>query len=192
MYVPPTAVPESTPIQSPGVCASGFSPRESITAAVTTMTNNQEQRIIPDITLKCNGSITQWIMKGEWTSGGQRTSFPHLQIWRETSTDTYVRIGSTEIAAQTESVTEVYMYPVEPPLPFQAGDVLGIFQPAQQRSLLSVYYVQDSTGPTNHYVGLAVADEMPVSEMFTVTGVNTENALPLVTVEIGRLLHYSV
>ena len=41
-------------------------------------------------------------------------------------------------------------------------------------------------------VGLAVADEMPASEMFTVTGVNTENALPLVTVEIGRLLHYSV
>ena len=113
-----------TPLASPGVCASGFSPRESITAAVTTMTNNQEQRIIPDITLKCNGSITQWIMRGERTSGGQRTSFPHLQIWRETSTDTYVRIGSTEIAAQTESVNEVYMYPVDPPLPFQAGDVL--------------------------------------------------------------------
>ena len=40
----------------------------------------------------------------------------------------------------TEENTRLYQYPLSSPLPFQAGDILGFFQPATSTSQLGLLY----------------------------------------------------
>ena len=55
--------------------------------------------------------------------------YPELQLWRKIGDDTYQKINGTLIAIETENDDGIYEYDNFPPIPFQAGDILGVFIP---------------------------------------------------------------
>ena len=96
-----------------------------------------EQAIVPDTTFTCNGSILSWTFGARWE--GKSETFTELQIWRSSGDGSYTKVGSTTIMTE-KSATELYQYPLSSPLPFQAGDILGYFQPATSTSQLGLRY----------------------------------------------------
>ena len=73
----------------------------------------------------------------------------------------------------------------DPPLQFQAGDVLGIFQPRNQRSLVRLYFERE-TSPINYV--MTADDVPPLMNSFTTTdgGVGVDRDLPEITVELSK------
>ena len=80
---------------------------------------------------------------------GGGTNYPRMQIWRTVDGNTYERVASSRIQFATG---EPYIWEKETsnPIPFQAGDVLGVFTPPVPK--LSLKF-QERGGPTNYYIG---------------------------------------
>ena len=119
--------------------------------------------------------------------------FPHLQIWRNASicgANTYILAGDTELFVPDSAglVTQndyVFTGTADPVLKFQAGDILGLFQPRESRSRVRVYY-DTSAGPTNYYNDIGNAEEPPLTSFVITNADGMEDHLPLVTIEIGK------
>ena len=77
-------------------------------------------------------------------------NFPQLEIWRIQSagSNVYNRVGFTLVEETIENDNETYEFVPSPPLQFQPGDILGIFNPDKPR--LGIYYV-DTIGPPNYH-----------------------------------------
>ena len=139
---------------------------------------DQQQRVFPDITFTCNGSITKWIV-GAGTGGGSSPP-SELQIWRRSGSD-YTKVGSTQLTAQNSTNnSNVYEYIPSQPLGFQEGDILGVYQ-SDDSSI--VPYFQENTGPENLRQSNLV-NAAPV--YLTAPSLEAEFDYPLVTVEIGN------
>ena len=149
------------------------------------LTRDQQQRVFPDITFTCNGSITKWIV-GAGTGGGSSPP-SELQIWRRSGSD-YTKVGSTQLTAQSSiGDSNVYEYIPSPPLEFQEGDILGVYQ--RDNSSIVPYY-QESTGPINLRINGSVKT-VPDNVNLTSLLQASEHDYPLVTVEIGTYSHCS-
>ena len=140
---------------------------------------DQQQRVLPDITFTCNGSITKWIV-GAGTGGGSSPP-SELQIWRRSGSN-YTKVGSTQLTAQSPNIDDpnVYEYIPSPPLGFQEGDILGVYQ--RDYSGIVPYY-QENTGPKNLRQDGRV-NAAPV--YLTAPSLAAEYDYPLVTVEISE------
>ena len=116
---------------------------------------SNSQAILPEVNFICSGSILSWVFGAQWE--GHTDSYTELQIWRPGSEDgVYNKVGSTTIVTE-KSQTRIYQYSLTSPLIFQAGDVLGFYQPEPSRSQLTLigegeargrqlgYYHLDST-----------------------------------------------
>ena len=141
---------------------------------------NRQQRVFPNISFTCDGSITKWIV-GAGT-GGSSLPLSEIQIWRRSGVDSYTKVASTQLTAQSAtSDTNVYEYVLSSPLGFQKGDILGVYQ--REDSSVVPYY-QESTGPQN----LRHSDLVnSAATSITAPSLATEYDYPLVTVEIGML-----
>ena len=138
---------------------------------------DNQQRLFTDITFTCNGSITKWIVGGTAENGA---SLPELQIWRNTGATSYIKASFSILPSSTApDSNNIVEYIPNPPLEFQEGDILGVYQPRQKDSALVVYY-QDRDGPVNYLEG-----NNPLSELSLGTSSN-EYDYPLVTVEINE------
>ena len=183
-----------TCIDSPS-CTGNFLSRSALKqGAVNVNINNvrirDQQRLFPNITFTCNGSITKWIVGAEADINEQL--FPELQIWRNTGGSNYTKAHFSKlssIAPDNKNVVE-YMYNLNTPLEFREGDILGVYQPQSHDSALVVYY-QERDGPVN-FQNRGMLD----SALTTVNLDNLDNRYdyPLVTVEIktGKLMPYNV
>ena len=90
------------------------------------------QAIFPQVNFTCSGSILSWVFGAQWE--GNTDSFTELQIWRPGSEDGfYTKVANTTIV--TEEIRSKF-YQLSSPLAFQAGDVLGFYQPATSNSQL--------------------------------------------------------
>ena len=96
----------------------------------------QQLAIFPNITFNCSGEVVKWIVGGRWRGFGNE--FPELQIWRLSGESVYQKVNGTVIYALSDEDDDVYEYTVNPPLPFQPGDILGMFQP--EESVLRLNY----------------------------------------------------
>ena len=172
-------------------CTDGFIDQDLSTAlqSGSLTVPYDQQRIIPGISFNCSGAITAWTIGAEWRTGGSHDFFPHLQIWRSTScaTNTFVLVGDVElfVAGERQRGNYVFSGTPDPPLEFEAGDILGIFQPRESRSRVRVYY-DTSAGPTNYYIDTDNAEQPSMAGFTTTSADDTENSLPLVTIEIGK------
>ncbi len=148
----------------------------------------KQQRIIPDITFTCSGTVSEWIVAAEWKGGGMDVNFPEMQVWRETATGSgvYTKIHGTTLSFSEESTTEIYHYPITP-IDVQRGDILGMFE--ADKSRLELYYTE-TYGPVNYYMSTDKKLIVPPVGDFNIgdTSVETEYDLPLLTVTIGKLL----
>ena len=162
---------------------------------------DNQQLIFPNISFTCSGQVVKWRMAVRLNNANpRRTRFPKLQIWRPLGGGVYEKQHSTEIYINSEeNNVGVYNFSVDPSLPFQSGDILGVRQPrgvpngppsgvdnngsrAQARHDTagdSVYYGTGYNENENNYV-------------FNIsgTGVTSGTGIPLVTVEIGKLFCY--
>ena len=153
----------------------------------------EQQRIIPGIPLNCNGTITSWTIGAQFRTGGNHNFFPHLQLWRNCGdSSTYFLVGDTELmvpdsAGFNSGANFVFTGTADPVLEFQAGDILGLFQPRESRSRVRVYY-DTGAGPTNYYNDIGNAEVPPLIDGFAIVIADgMENALPLLAVEISKL-----
>ena len=141
----------------------------------------RQQRLFPDIQFTCNGLITKWIVGAQSRTNGNR--MPELQIWRNVSANTLTKISASSslLILNKTGNSNVHEYTPDPPLMFQDGDILGVYQPEDSQSQLVLYY-QDNTGPVNYRQSGLV--DYPLSS-FTYSGTPAnEYDYPLVSVEV--------
>ena len=100
----------------------------------------------------------------------------------------YAKVGNTTLIVAESNASQLYEIAVEPSLPFQTGDILGIFQPSGSRSRLRILYSTGSGNPRNYVVRLSGSVTEPSLETFSTSssGISQESALPLVTMEICK------
>ena len=134
-----------------------------------------QQLIIPNITFTRNGSVVRWTFAAQYSASA--TQYPELQVWRENTTGTYVKVGSTgNMEPAQTAYLNVYEYVLDPPLQVLAGDVLGIYQPSSGNSCVQLLFLSDS----NH-VNWYNFSSTP-QNFFMVASSLINNMLPLVTV----------
>ena len=113
-------------------------------------TTERRLQITPDMKFTCDGMITKWIIGAGWRNNDVNL-YPELQVWRNSGNDIYQKINGTFITVQTRSEDQIYEYSNFPPIPFQSGDVLGVFIPRDSRSKLRLIS-EGGHGPTNYYI----------------------------------------
>lgn len=103
-----------------------------------------------------------------------------FQIWRPSGDSRYRKQHTILVPIASEKENCVYEVAVDPPLPFQPGDVLGILQ--SDGSELELVY-DDSEDSVFYYTESTVQHFIIDSE----NRVEIQRGLPLVTVEIGKV-----
>ena len=150
------------------------------------------QQITPDIRFTCDGMITKWIVVADWRDDDDDNFYPELQIWRSSGNDTYQKINGTFIEVDNESEDRVYEYDDFAPIPFQAGDILGVFIPRTALSRLRLWS-EDTNSPTNYYLTTeSFVSESPhdMIDIQNTPMVMSGTYHPLVSVEIGEVYEY--
>ena len=164
-------------IRNPGIdclildiagCTSGFADLEGVIGqSVRSNLLENFQYLYPDITFTCNGSITSWsvLVRREADSD----LYPDLQLWREESEGIYTKVGNTTLSGDSMNQDDdIYEYPLDSPLEFQAGDIFGIFQPPGDHSHLRVRThrrMRNSTSPAALRIHVRGSLEPPYDKM---------------------------
>ena len=106
-------------------------------------------RVIPGLNFSCAGSITSLLLVARiQTVADNRNSYPEVQIWKTVGQGfMYEKQASQEIrlAAGDFSPDGVLQYNLTTPLPFQIGDMLGVWQPEESQSVVQLFYANDPT-----------------------------------------------
>ena len=162
-------------------CTEGFITRERLTDEALLIgdfagTNQDNQQlIIPNMTFTSSGSVVRWTFVAQYRESA--TQYPELQVWRENTTGTYVKVGSTgNMEPAQTAYLNVYEYVLDPPLQVLAGDVLGIYQPSSSNSRVDLLFLSDFN-LVNWYNEVSEPQDS-----FMVAGSRTKNVLPLVAV----------
>ena len=177
----------------PPNCASGFATQNRLRSVLKRFTGGRTvlydyQSVSPGVKFTCDANVSKWIVGGEVIADNNHN--PELQVWRSSKESSeYQRVyntGELEFVIQdlllSASIADgVYKFPVDPPLTVQAGDVLGIYQPAESESQLAIYYDTDAGAETLYQTVPSSQNEFPAPD-FTV---RSHMHLPLVTVEVG-------
>ena len=165
-------------------CVQGFLNEGAVSTAVdvytSIRTHERQQRIIPGINFTCNGTLTKWII-GAQSTVTEATNHLQLQIWRQRrgSSNRYDRTTFSNITAlNATDDLNVYKYFPNPPLEFQANDILGLYHPQISDTQVVVYY-QMGGGPQNFRSN----QNSPLTSFRARNRV--DNDLPLVTVEVN-------
>ena len=144
---------------NPSNCASGFMSLETLETLVgqgdigRLVNRDTRQQITLDINFTCNGVITKWIVGGFWVDNSALIPGPELQLWRKTTSNTYTKINGTFVTSSVNSDNWIFNSSSFSPIPFQAGDVLGIFVPRLGSTRLRLRF-ELSRGPLNYIQSL--------------------------------------
>ena len=106
------------------------------------------QRILPSMTFSCSGNISKWTFLAWSRTGAGRDQYPQFELWRPDGTRIYRRVYESSITStlsgQSDFTVEEYI--PNDPVPFEAGYILGVYQPQQLRRRLSVVHVDVTDG----------------------------------------------
>ena len=168
-------------------CSNGFIDAQNIPSRDRELVSRQE-RVIPGITFGCNGTITSWTIGANLRRGGGRDSYPYLLIWRSTGGNSFRLEGRTQLMVPDDGRPDgdyTFSGNASPPLQFQVGDVLGIFQPRDRQSLVRLYF-ESGTGRISY--SRRADDVSSLMDSFTITGrgVDDDEDLPEITVELSK------
>jgi len=142
--------------------------------------HSKRQVVYPNISFGCNGTIRKWIIGARWR--GNSDAYTELQIWRRSSGSVYTKVGSTTIIVGAENDSQLYEYPLETPLAFQEGDILGYFQPNEDDSELNLY-LEDSKRLTAYHKYVDQL-ESPMGP-FDINDATSDDKYSLITVVTG-------
>ena len=147
------------------------------------------QQITPDIRFTCDGIITKSIIGADWWIFDN--FYPELQIWRSSGNDTYQKINGTFLELADSSSNRIYEYDNFSSIPFQAGDILGVFIPQTIFSRLHLLSEDTINSPINYYLttGFFVSESPhDVIDVQNTPMLMSGTYHPLVSVEIGKAL----
>lgn len=144
-------------------------------------------QITPDMNFTCDGMITKWIIGARFWK--YDTLFPELQLWRKIGNGSYHKINGTLLITETYSDNRVYEYNNSPPIPFQAGDIVGLFIPSVWMSKTKLKF-EDGHGPTNYFIDTNNSVSVSPYDTFDLhhntTQIPSDVYHPLITVEISE------
>ena len=157
------------------------------------------QWLLTSLNFSCRGTIFKWTFVARNQTGGGGDQYPLLQLWRPSGTGRYDRVyessdnggrfvvesGDSRLTVGGHLPDTVAEYLPQNSLPsYQSGDVLGVYQPANADSRVSLRYelVPDDYGYNNqHYRTSAMS-----LEEFDTAGSLKENNYPLIAVNTGE------
>ena len=119
--------------------------RAGVNGNQNTLLNGNELRLIAN--MSCNGNITSVILGLDVVRLTLiRNRFPEIQIW-DRENDTFNRLESRQIFLTVEDFPTdgVYRYTLEPPMSFEEGHWIGIYQPPSANSAANFYYIPVNT-----------------------------------------------
>ena len=135
------------------------------TNAVTSEYMDEKLRVLQEYQFNCSStSITSLILGidvRETTS--KRDLFPSVQVFRPNGNNYNLVTGSERtIYYSTSNVSEVFEYPLNPPISVMSGDLLAVSQPKQDKeSVVRVHYInRDEVGG----ISFSTSQEMNIGE----------------------------
>ena len=151
-------------------------------------TESQSQlRVLPSMNFSCSGTISRWTFVA-WKPWKQRNGdqYPIFQLWRPNGTEGYERVhelstNRVSLTAQRNSRLTIAEYVPAVPIPFEPGDVLGVYQFGNSR--LGVIHVDVPSGFGR--VNFVRNTDVPVFDT-TTSGVSAGNDFPLVAVSTSK------
>ena len=119
-------------------------------------------------------------------TGAGRNQYPLFQLWRPNGTEIYRRVYESSITStlsgQSDLTVEEYI--PNDPVPFEAGYILGVYQPQESRRRMSVMHVDVPSGyGYDNYIRDGV---MMSLEVFNTDGLTAVNNYPLVAVNASE------
>ena len=145
--------------------------------------DDAQLRIVPSMNFSCHGNISRWTFVARRRGGGDQ--YPRFQLWRPNGPDRYERVydSSTDSSRlfMTADNSGLTIAEIVPLIPFQAGNVLGVYQPDSDDRRLSVIHVSvpNNFGHAN-FIG-----QTDVAELNT-GGLYAFNDFPLVAVDTSK------
>ena len=114
--------------------------------------------------------------------------YPRFQLWRSNGTSTYLKVyesipDSSRFTTADNSGLTIAEYVPPAPIPFQTGDVLGVYQPDIDDRRLSVVHM--SVPPGFGYANFIRGTSVAVFDT-TASGVTAFNDFPLVAVNTSK------
>ena len=140
-----------------------------------------QQFLTPDIRFTCNGMITKWIVAANVNDDKPHTA--ELQLWRNTTNGVYERINGTQIT-MTKTSYGVFEFDNFSPIPFQAGDFLGLYLPFSDVIGL---YSEDTNSIINYYIDTHEFHRTSNDMIINITSLASSYYHPMVSVEISEL-----
>ena len=137
------------------------------------------QKLFPEMTFSCNGSINKWIYGAIATeeSSWLTLPWPEFQMWRFSS-PLYTKIGFSLVDIRESTMIGINLYELtlQTPLEFREGDIFGIYS-SDRLSLLE----QKNNGPVNKYLNLHLIGPVSTVSEQMLSRSSRNNNFPLVT-----------
>ena len=115
--------------------------------------NTETYYVMPSLKFSCSGTISGFLLGVNVKIGQNRDMFPNVTLYSLVSGSTYSRVlGSSrmiQIEANVFSSSGVYEYQLSNHLNFSENDVLGIYQPPSEQSVVELFY-QPRSGNENN------------------------------------------
>ena len=132
----------------------------------------------------CGGNISKWTFVARSQTGEGQDQYPLFQLWRPDGTGQYERVYESNSGSGTgltvdESGLTVVEYVPQNPVPFQAGYILGVYQPDRNR--LSLWYGRVYGYYHNYFGDLGMS-----LEVFNTSGSTTGYDYPLIAVNTSE------
>lgn len=155
-------------------------------------------RIIPDLRVTCNGTLTGWRAAGEATN---RDTSPLLQIWRmmEGQQERYQREGESIALGSCDGTNELqelsansryYECTLETPVSVKAGDIVGLVLPRERDTSFKLYFTDDNI--INYVYNFHPLIVFPDTSQRGSRRQRVKSGLPLMTliIEQGKIMKY--
>ena len=155
---------------------------------------SEEARVMPGLNFTCDGNVTSLLLAVDVrTAVNTIIQYPQLQVWEPSTTlpGFYTRGDHQNIrlsAGDDFSPDGVLGYKLNPPISFQNGDVLGVWQPASSSSVVRMFYAKDPGAPVTERREHR-SDPIPtvlINPLSTVTKVSNQSVLLSLTT--GKIL----
>lgn len=145
---------------------------------------DSELYLMPNATFNRSGSILSLVLAVSIrTVTNSRNSYPQIHLWRPTN-DTqgaYVKVNGSErriiLGPSDFSTSGIIEYPLDPPIKFVEGDILGCFQPPASQSVVRMYSI---TQPG--YVAKRLI--LPALEEVTISNIKTNETETILDVTL--------
>ena len=98
------------------------------------------QVVVPEINFTCSGSVQTLIFGTSLRTDGSYTQYPEFQIWRplQGEISIYQFVDQISVEEQQQVSGQMHQLQGESLLQFEAGDILGFYQPANADSRLQL------------------------------------------------------